>query len=207
MFADLRRASAAAVATSGTPGCAIGGLVLGEAKALTWAMLDASVSALPAGKPRYLMGVGSPEDLVEAVRRGVDMFDCVLPTRLGRNGALFTRDGRVNIRNARFAMDFGPVDAECDCDTCATFSLAYLHHLFKAEEILGYRLATVHNIRFLTRLMEEARAAVLAGRYAPFAAAFLTRYRPTDEAVRRRQLARWQAHHVRALRRSEETDG
>ena len=193
MFADLRRQSAAVVAASGTPGCAIGGLSVGEEKVVMWEMLDASLSALPPEKPRYMMGVGSPEDLVEGVRRGVDMFDCVLATRLGRNGALFTPDGRVNIRNARFAREFGRVDPECDCETCATFSAAYLHHLFKAEEILGYRLATFHNIRFLTRLMADAREAICAGRYDAFADAFLARYRITDERVRTEQKVKWAA--------------
>jgi queuine tRNA-ribosyltransferase len=193
MFDDLRHASAAEVAASGTPGCAIGGLSVGEEKAVMWAMLDASLSGLPADKPRYMMGVGSPEDLVEGVRRGVDMFDCVLPTRLGRNGALFTADGRVNIRNARFARHFGPVDPECDCEACTVFTAAYLHHLFKADEILGCRLATLHNVRFLTRLMAAAGQAIAAARYGAFADGFLTRYRPTDEAVRAEQKMKWAA--------------
>ena len=193
MFEDLRRQSAAFVAAAGTPGCAIGGLSVGEEKAVMWAMLDASVAALPGDKPRYLMGVGSPEDLVEGVRRGVDMFDCVLATRLGRNGALWTPDGRASIRNARFRRQFGPVDLDCDCEACRHFSAAYLHHLFKAEEILGYRLASVHNIRFLTRLMASARAAVVAGAYDAFADGFLARYQTTDERVRTEQKAKWVA--------------
>jgi queuine tRNA-ribosyltransferase len=191
MYADLRRASASAVAASGTPGCAIGGLSVGETKATMWAMLDASIAELPAEKPRYLMGVGAPEDLMEAVRRGVDMFDCVLPTRLGRNGALFTAGGRVNIRNARFATRFEPLDPSCDCAACVGFTAAYLHHLFKTEEILGYRLASIHNIRFLTRLMEQARAAIFNGSYDGFADDFLALYRVTDEAVRAAQRERW----------------
>lgn len=191
MHADLRRQSAAVIAASGTPGCAIGGLSVGESKAVMWQMLDASLSELPAEKPRYLMGVGSPEDLVQAVGRGVDMFDCVLPTRLGRNGALFTPDGRVNIRNARFARDFGPVDGGCDCEACTGFTAAYLHHLIRCDEILGYRLASIHNIRFLTRLMAQARAAILDGRFSSFAAALLTRYRVTSEMVRMEQKAKW----------------
>jgi queuine tRNA-ribosyltransferase len=198
MFEDLRRASAAAVARSGTPGCAIGGLSVGEEKAMMWTMLDASLSELPSDKPRYLMGVGSPEDLVEGVRRGVDMFDCVLATRLGRNGALFTPNGRVNIRNARFARHFEPVDPVCDCESCTTFTAAYLHHLFRAEEMLGYRLATLHNVRFLTRLMSTARDAIAAGRYDRFADAFLTRYQPTSESVRTDQKARWTARFNRS---------
>ena len=193
MHADLRRASAAFVSGSGTPGCAIGGLSVGEEKAVMWSMLDASIAELPAARPRYLMGVGSPEDLVEGVRRGVDMFDCVLPTRLGRNGALFTADGRVSIRNARFARRFEPVEAGCDCEACTGFTAAYLHHLFRCDELLGYRLASIHNIRFLTRMMTEARAAIARGEFDRFAADFLARYRPADEQTRALQRAKWQA--------------
>lgn len=163
-----------------------------------WAMLDASIGELPAGKPRYLMGVGSPEDLIEAVRRGVDMFDCVLATRLGRNGALFTAEGRANIRNARFARRFEPVEAGCDCEACTGFSAAYLHHLFRCDELLGYRLASIHNVRFLTRLMGEARDAIRSGTYDAFADAFLHRFRPPDEQVRSEQRAKWAARKVRA---------
>jgi queuine tRNA-ribosyltransferase len=193
MHADLRRESAAVIAGLDVAGCAIGGLSVGEAKSLTWPMLEASVSALPVEKPRYMMGMGSPEDLIEGVRRGVDMFDCVLPTRLGRNGALFTPDGRVSIRNARYAAGLGPVDPECDCATCAEFSAAYLRHLFMAEELLAYRLASQHYIRFLVRLMERARAAILAGEFDTFAATFLARYRPTNEQTRLEQRVKWDA--------------
>jgi queuine tRNA-ribosyltransferase len=191
MHEDLRRDSAAFIAGLDVAGCAIGGLSVGEEKETTWRMLEESVAPLPAGKPRYMMGVGSPEDLIEAVRRGVDMFDCVLPTRLGRNGALFTADGRVNIANARFAQELGPVDPECDCATCEQFSAAYLRHLFAAEELLGYRLASQHNIRFLVRLMERARAAIEAGRFEAFATEFLARYRPADEQTRMEQREKW----------------
>jgi queuine tRNA-ribosyltransferase len=193
MFSDLRRRSAAAIAALDFPGNAIGGLSVGESKGLTWPLLEASVSALPDAKPRYLMGVGSPEDLVEGVRRGVDMFDCVLPTRLARNGALFTPDGRVNIRAARFAAQDTPLDADCDCSTCRTFTAAYLHHLFRCEELLGYRLATVHNLRFLIRHMERMRAAILSGSFDAYAADFLARYQTVDEAVREEQRRRWTA--------------
>ena len=193
MYADLRAASAAFVAGLDVPGCAIGGLSVGETKATTWMMLDASVGPLPIHKPRYMMGVGSPEDLIEAVRRGVDMFDCVLPTRLGRNGALFTADGRVNITNARFATLLEPLDPDCDCVTCRQFTAAYLHHLFKAEELLGYRLATIHNIRFLVRLMEGARSAIGAGTFSSYADAFLGRYRPAGEETRLAQRRKWEA--------------
>ncbi|MFN8556938.1 MAG: tRNA guanosine(34) transglycosylase Tgt, partial [Dehalococcoidia bacterium] len=192
MHEDLRRQSAAFVAGLDVDGCAIGGLSVGEQKAVTYRMLDASVAPLPVEKPRYMMGVGAPEDLIEAVRRGVDMFDCVLPTRLGRNGALFTAGGRVNIRNARFAEQAGPVDPACDCAACTSFSAAYLRHLFMAGELLGHRLASLHNIRFLVRLMERARAAIIAGAYDAFAADFLGRYRTTDERTRLQQKARWQ---------------
>lgn len=197
MHADLRRASAVAVAASGAPGCAIGGLSVGESKATMWQMLAASLAELPAAKPRYLMGVGSPEDLVQAVGQGVDMFDCVLPTRLGRNGALFTADGRVNITNARYARADGPVDPACACETCVTFPAAYLHHLFRAGELLGYRLASIHNISFLTRLMAQARAAILERRFSTFASVFLARYRVTSEAVRIEQKSRWASRRAR----------
>lgn len=197
MFADLRRASAAFIAGLDVAGCAIGGLSVGESKELTWPMLEASIAPLPVDKPRYLMGVGSPEDLVEGVRRGVDMFDCVLPTRLGRNGALFTWDGRINIRNARFADDLGPVDPTCDCLACTGFSAAYLRHLFAAEELLGHRLASIHNIRFLTRLMERARAAIVSDTFDSFAAGVLARYRPADERTRMAQRAKWDARRER----------
>ncbi len=184
MFADLRRASAEAIAALDLPGCAIGGLSVGEAKSLTWPMLEASISMLPEDRPRYLMGLGSPEDLVEGVRRGVDMFDCVLPTRLARNGSLFTPDGRVNIGNSRFAQRDEPIDTECDCQTCSTFTAAYLHHLFRCEELLAYRLASIHNLRFLIRLMERLRETILAGTFEQFASTFLLRYQPVDDAVR-----------------------
>lgn len=187
MFADLRRASAQAIASLDLPGCAIGGLSVGEAKTLTWPMLEASVSGLPADKPRYLMGLGSPEDLVEGVRRGVDMFDCVLPTRLARNGSLFIPDGRVNISNSRFSRLDEPIQAGCDCYTCCTFTAAYLHHLFRCEELLAYRLASIHNLRFLIRLMEQLRAAIMSGSFERFAVPFLARYQPVDEAVRAEQ--------------------
>jgi queuine tRNA-ribosyltransferase len=173
------------------PGYAIGGLSLGEPKDLTHAMLDETVSLLPGEKPRYLMGVGSPEDLVECVARGVDMFDSALPTRLGRNGALFTRERRLSIRNARFRDETGPIDPECDCYTCRSFSAAYLHHLFKCQELLGYRLATIHNLRFLAVLMGRIRQAILDDTFAAFKDDFLQRYQPTDADVRSEQKQKW----------------
>ena len=146
---------------------------------------------LPVDRPRYLMGVGSPEDLVNAVARGVDLFDCVLPTRLGRNGSLFTDDGRANIKNARYREDPNPIDPDCDCLACSRFSMAYLHHLFRNDELLGYRLASVHNIRYLVRLTERLRAAITGGYFADFAHDFLARYQPASESVRSEQKAKW----------------
>jgi len=197
LFGDLRRRSASFIAGLGAEGNAIGGLSLGESKETTWAMLETSVAVLPGDKPRYLMGVGAPEDLLDGVGRGVDMFDCVLPTRLGRNGAVFTPDGKLNLRNAACARATGPIDEHCDCETCSAFSLGYLHHLFRCEELLGYRLASIHNLRFLVRLLEEARRAVVEGRFPSFQATFRLRYTPPDEAVRAEQRRRWQAARAR----------
>jgi len=149
------------------------------------------VAALPAGRPRYMMGIGAPEDLLDGVARGVDLFDCVLPTRLGRNGAVFTHAGKLNLRNAGLATRSGPIEDGCDCEACAEFSLGYLHHLFRCEELLGYRLASIHNLRFLVRLMAEAREAILAGSYDGFHEEFRSRYRPPDEQVRNEQRKRW----------------
>jgi queuine tRNA-ribosyltransferase len=191
--AELRTSHARALAALDPPGFAIGGLSVGESKELMWQMTEVVNAKIPAGRPRYLMGVGSPEDLVNGVARGVDLFDCVLPTRLGRNGALFTAAGRANIRNARFAEEAGPIDPSCDCLACTRFSAAYLHHLFRNEELLGYRLATIHNLRFLGRLMERARAAILAGEFPGFAAEFLGQYRGTDDGTRTGQKALWLA--------------
>jgi queuine tRNA-ribosyltransferase len=190
---ELRRWHARTLASLGAPGYSIGGLSVGEAKEAMWAMAEAACAELPEACPRYLMGVGSPEDLVEGVARGIDMFDCVLPTRLGRNGALFTAEGRVNIANARFARQEGPVEEGCDCLGCSRFSAAYLHHLFRNEELLGYRLATIHNVRFLVQLMGEARAAIAAGEFGPWAEEFRGRYRVVDGVVRAEQRARWAA--------------
>ena len=190
-FADLRRRSAEQLATLDFPGYAIGGLSLGEPKTATLAVIEATVPFLPSDKPRYLMGVGSPEDLVEGVARGIDIFDCALPTRVARNGSLFTATGRVNIRNAVFQQTMGPIDPACDCPTCRSFTAAYLHHLFDAKELLAYRLATIHNLAFINRLMREMRQAIVAGNFAAFRAGFLGRYRTTDEQVRLAQKQKW----------------
>ena len=176
IFSDLRQQSAEFLVSLGFPGYAIGGLSVGESKPDMYGMLDVTVPLLPAGKPRYLMGVGAPEDLLEAVARGVDLFDCVLPTRLARNAALFTRQGRINIRNAQFERDPAPIEAGCGCYTCQHFSRAYLRHLFKAKEILAARLATIHNVHFLLALMRDVRQAILEGIFGTFKAGFLSAY-------------------------------
>jgi queuine tRNA-ribosyltransferase len=141
------------------------------------AMLEVVTPCLPPHRPRYLMGVGSPEDLWSGVARGVDLFDCVLPTRIARNGALLTADGRVDVVSRRFRDLHEPIDPECDCATCRTFTAAYLHHLFRTGEILGLRLASVHNLRFLARQMEAIRGAIEAGRFVAAHRAFTDRYR------------------------------
>lgn len=193
MYPHLREESVRQLAELDFPGYGVGGLSVGEPKDLFYAMMAVSVPTLPREKPRYLMGVGAPEDLFEGVSAGVDMFDCVLQTRLGRNGALFTRAGRINIRNARFKEDIGPVDPWCDCYTCANFTLAYLHHLFRAEELLGYRLASLHNVRWTLKLMEAMRTSIREGGFVEFRDRFLAGYTPPDGAVREQQRAKWAA--------------
>ena len=190
---DLRVGHARAATALDAPGYSIGGLSVGESKAATWEITEAVTRELPIDKPRYLMGVGSPEDLVEAVGRGIDMFDCVLATRLARNGTLFTDFGRANIRNATFREDPAPVDPECDCAMCTRYSMAYVHHLFRNDELFGYRLASIHNIRYLVRLTERMREAIEAGRFEDFATGYLGRYQAVDERVRREQKAKWAA--------------
>ena len=174
---QLRKASADALIDIGFDGYAIGGLAVGEGHEAMCAVLDYAPGQLPDDKPRYLMGVGKPDDIVEAVRRGVDMFDCVLPTRSGRTGQAFTADGPINIRNARFAEDQGPLDQECGCPTCANYGRAYVHHLVRSGEILGAMLMTEHNLSFYQRIMQGLRDAIREGRFAAHAAAFLSRYR------------------------------
>ena len=190
-FPELRKGSAAFLVSLEMPGYAIGGLSVGEPKELTYSVVEETVALLPSSKPRYLMGVGSPEDLFEGVARGIDMFDSALPTRLARNGSLFTRGGRRNIRNAIFKDLVGPIDSTCDCYTCRTFSVAYLRHLFKAEELLAYRLATIHNLRFIMRLMEEIRRSLLDDTFLDLQESFLGSYQPTDQETRMAQKRRW----------------
>ena len=202
LFDDLREESARALTAMGFPGYAIGGLSVGESKAEMYRMTAYTASILPRDKPRYLMGVGSPEDLVECVASGVDMFDCVLPTRVARSGALFTLDGRVNVLGARFKRLEAPIQAGCDCFTCRNYTAAYVHHLFKARELLAYRLASVHNLRFVVRLAEEMRAAIIGGRVRGVPRRFLSRFTPTDEATRVEQRRKW----VEAARRGASLD-
>ena len=173
----LRARSAAALTDIGFDGYAIGGLAVGEGQEAMFGVLDYAPAQLPADKPRYLMGVGKPDDLVGAVARGVDMFDCVLPTRSGRNGQAFTWDGPINIRNAKFAEDQEPLDASCGCPVCTTWSRAYLHHLVRSGEMLGAMLMTQHNLHFYQALMQAMRDAIAAGQFATFQSDFDARYR------------------------------
>lgn len=188
---ELRRQSAEYLASLDFPGYAIGGLSLGEPKRVTLAMIDETIAFLPENKPRYLMGVGSPEDIVEAVSRGCDIFDSALPTRVARNGALFTWQGRVNITNAAYADMEQPIVPGCDCYCCRHFSAAYLHHLFNAGELLAYRLATIHNLSFISELVNKIRGAILDGTLAAFKKDFLASYQPTDEPTRLNQKQKW----------------
>lgn len=176
MHEDLRKQSAADLTSMDFPGYAIGGLSVGEPKHLMYEVLDYTVPLLPFGKPRYLMGVGSPDALIEGAIRGVDMFDCVLPTRIARNGTMMTSQGRLVIRNAQFARDFGPVDPACDCYTCRNYSRAYLRHLIKADETFGLRLTTYHNLHFLLNLMRNVRQAIMDDRLLDFRDEFFEQY-------------------------------
>lgn len=178
VFADLRAQSAAFLTTLDFPGYAIGGLSVGESKFDMHAMLEVVHPILPRHKPRYLMGVGSPEDLFTCVARGIDQFDCVLPTRLARNGAVLTHQGRVNLRNAQFATDTAPIEPDCACYACQKFSRAYLRHLLVAKEILGVRLTTLHNLHFMLETMRRIRASILDGTFQAYKAQFLAAYQP-----------------------------
>ena len=177
VHAELRRAAAVAIrAMADWHGIAIGGLSVGEAKPAMYEMLDAMSEALPADKPRYLMGVGFPEDLVEGARRGVDLFDCVAPTRMGRTGTAFTSEGRLNVRNVKFRTDPGPLDPRCDCSTCTRFTRAYIRHLFVSEEALGMHLLSLHNVHFLIALMRDVRGAIATGSLDAWSERWLERY-------------------------------
>lgn len=179
IFEDLRAQSAQFLQTLDFPGYAIGGLAVGETKTEMHTALDFSTPLLPENKPRYLMGVGEPDDLIEGVMRGVDMFDCVIPTRLARHGAAMTKDGRINMRNKVHATDHHPVDEGCTCYCCTTFTRAYIRHLLKADEILGAYLLSIHNVHFLIKHMEAIRNAILEGDLNAYADGFLRRYLQT----------------------------
>jgi queuine tRNA-ribosyltransferase len=188
---ELRRKSVEVISSLGFEGHAIGGLSLGEPKVTTWEIVREVTSILPEDKPRYLMGVGAPEDVINGVALGIDMFDSALPTRVARNGALFTRGARRNIDNAMYRSQEAPVDPACDCYTCRNFSAAYLHHLFNARELSAYRLATIHNLRFMAKLFEDMRMHIGAGTFGSFKTEFLAGYKVADEDVRVEQKQKW----------------
>lgn len=180
-FPDLRQESARFLMGLDLPGYAVGGLAVGETKAEMHTVLDTLHPLLPADRPRYLMGVGAPEDLVNGVMRGIDIFDCVLPTRIARNGSALVLGGRLNLRNAQYTADPAPIDPACDCYACTHFSRAYLRHLVNANEILASILLTTHNLRFLLRLMDDLRNAIRKGTLAEYAMTFLAHYPPPNE--------------------------
>ncbi len=176
-FHDLRERAVAEILDITAPtGIAIGGLAVGEPRQVTYEVLESLEPHLPEAIPRYLMGVGFPEDILEAIRRGMDLFDCVAPTRNGRNGSAFTHDGTLNVRNAALTSDEGPIDGECKCETCSTYSRGYIRHLFVAEELLGLRLLSLHNVHFLIRLTREARNHILNGDFDSWSTEWLNRY-------------------------------
>ncbi len=203
MFPEMRERSAVGLVALDFPGYSIGGLSVGETKAQMYEITESTAELLPADKPRYLMGVGSPEDLVESVARGIDMFDCVLPTRIARNGALFVATGRVNVDKGGYREQKGPIEEGCDCYTCTHYSAAYVHHLFRAKELLAYRLATIHNLRFTLRLMAQIRDAIVEGRFDQFRDGFWQRFTPPDETTRREQKSMWLASQARAREEAE----
>lgn len=180
VYLQLREESARTLVAMDFPGYAIGGLAVGEPAEERNKTIERTTALLPAGRPRYLMGVGTPIDILDAVMRGVDMFDCVLPTRNARNAQVFTSDGVLNLMNAKFTKDFSPIDSACDCEVCTTHTRAYARHLFKANEILASRIATYHNLYFYNRLMQSIRAALSTGTFGGFRSRFIQRYTRTD---------------------------
>jgi queuine tRNA-ribosyltransferase len=176
MYKDLREQSVKDLVDLDLPGYAVGGLSVGEPKDIMVDILDHTVELLPEDKPRYLMGVGSPDYLIEAVLSGIDMCDCVLPTRIARNGTAFTHNGKVVVRNATYAKDFTSLDSECDCYTCKNYTKAYIRHLIQCNEILGAKLLSLHNLRFLTKLMEDIRGAIKEDRLLEFKDDFYKKY-------------------------------
>jgi len=190
VYPELRRKSAQQITEVDFPGYAIGGLSLGETKSSMWDIVDYTVPLMPGEKPRYLMGVGSPEDIIEGVTRGIDIFDSALPTRVARNGALYTYRGRINVRKSLYKDSLQPIDNSCDCFTCRNFTAAYVHHLFKCEELLGYRLATIHNLFFMNKFVAEIRQSIRNGTICEFKDKFLAGYKTTDEQQRIDQKSR-----------------
>ncbi|MFC2068850.1 tRNA guanosine(34) transglycosylase Tgt [Chloroflexota bacterium] len=184
LHTELRQQSAKHLTSLDFSGYAIGGLCLGEPKNKTLAIIEETVPLLPVDKPRYLMGIGSPEDIIKGIDMGVDIFDSALPTRVARNGAFFTMHGRINIRNAYYKQVERSIDPHCHCYTCSTYSAAYLHHLFNCNELLAYRLATIHNLSFINKLMYEIRVAIINNTFSLFKDSFLASYKSTNERVR-----------------------
>ena len=190
-YPQLRQQSASYLTSMEFSGYALGGLSIGEPKKVMQGVVAETVALLPNDKPRYLMGVGSPEDLLEGITSGLDIFDSALPTRIARNGAFFTSQGRHNIRNAAYGQLEQPLDPDCDCYTCRTFSAAYLHHLFSCQELLGYRLATIHNLTFINNLIQKIRSAILNGTFNSFKDNFMAGYKTTSEQMRLNQKQKW----------------
>lgn len=188
VFPDLRLQSAEFLRQLDFPGYAVGGLAVGETKEQMIATLAVTCPALPEHKPRYLMGVGAPEDIIEAINAGIDLFDCVLPTRLARNASLLTPTGRISLRNAQYAEDARPLQEDCTCYTCRTFSRAYVRHLYRAGEITALRLGTIHNVHFMADLMRQIRQAIAERRFADFREQYLAQYRISNQAVRHEQM-------------------
>jgi queuine tRNA-ribosyltransferase len=186
VYEDLRRWSAEYVASQDLPGNAIGGVSVGESKAQMQDVVSWTALLLPERKPRYLMGVGTPVDIIDFVMMGIDMFDCVLPTRLGRNGSMYTTYGRINIKNAKYIDDFSPLDPECDCSVCRTYTRAYIRHLYKAEEILAARLATYHNLYFYQRVIKGLREAIASDTLIEYRREFIAKYSAEDETPNHR---------------------
>lgn len=191
VYPELRKQSVNALTKMDFDGYAVGGLSIGEQKQITFDITEQTTSLLPPDKPRYLMGVGAPEDIVECVGRGIDIFDCALPTRVARNGALFTKMGRVDIMNAGFREQGEPVEVDCTCYTCQHFFAGYLHHLFKSRELLAYRLATIHNLAFMSNLIHSIRIAIMNDTFDSFRQSFLDKYKTTNEETRLTQKKKW----------------
>ena len=190
-YEDLRKESVDMLTSMDFPGYAIGGLSLGETKDVTWSVVESTSKILPVNKPRYLMGVGAPEDILNGIDYGIDIFDSALPTRVARNGALFTSTGRKNITKSIYRTKDEPIDTGCDCYTCLHFSAAYLNHLFRAGELLAYRLATIHNLRFITNMVKNARNAINNDSFTAYKKEFLSTYHTTDESTRVSQKKMW----------------